>query len=186
MKPIERSEILDFVTYTEHRDRLRASAMQAKALRRMIVGDVFTFLFENRETVRYQIQEMVRVEKIVKEADIAHEIATYNELLGSEGSVGVTLLIGIEDERERDEKLHAWLGLLDHVYARLADGTQVRPRWDPRQVGDTRLSSVQYLRFPLGGRAPIAVGIDMPGIERETTLSDEQHAALQSDLDERP
>jgi len=55
MKPIERSEILDFVTYGERRDALRASAMQAKDLRRFLVGDDFTFLFENRETVRYQI-----------------------------------------------------------------------------------------------------------------------------------
>lgn len=184
MRPIERNEILDFVTYGERRDALRASAMQAKSLRRITVGDVFMFLFENRETVRYQIQEMMRVERIVKEADIEHEIATYSELLGSDGSLGATLLIGIEDERERDEKLHAWLGLLEHVYAKLADGTRVGARWDPRQVGDTRLSSVQYLRFPLGGRAPLAVGIDMPGIEHETELSDEQHAALQADLDD--
>jgi hypothetical protein len=185
MQPIARNEILDFVTYGERREQLRASAMQAKDLRRVIVGEAFTFLFENRETVRYQIQEMMRVERIVKEADIEHEIATYNELLGSEGSLGVTLLIGIDDERERTEKLRAWLGLLDHVYAKLADGTRVRPRWDARQVGDTRLSSVQYLRFPLGGRAPVAVGIDMPGLELETALSDEQRAALQSDLDEK-
>jgi Protein of unknown function (DUF3501) len=185
MKPIDRSEILDFVTYGERREVLRASALQARALRRVHVGDEFAFSFENRETVRYQIQEMMRVEQIVKEADIQHEIATYNELLGSGGSLGATLLIGIDDEAERKVKLQAWLGLLEHVYARIEGGEQVRPRWDPRQVGDTRLSSVQYLSFPLGGRAPIAIGIDMPGLELETALSDEQRAALQADLDER-
>lgn len=184
MKPIERSEILDFVTYTEHREVLRASAIQAKALRRVIVGDAFSFLFENRETIRYQVQEMMRVEQIVKEADIQHEIATYSELLGSNGSLGATLMIGIDDERERAVKLHAWLGLLEHVYAELADGTRVRPRWDPRQVGETRLSAVQYLSFPLAGRAPIALGIDMPDMQLATRLADEQHAALQADLDE--
>lgn len=184
MKPIERHEILDFVTYTEQRETLRASAIQAKSLRRVIVGDAFSFLFENRETVRYQVHEMMRVEQIIKEADILHEIATYSELLGSGGSLGATLLIGIDDERERAIKLRAWLGLLDHVYAELADGTRVRPRWDPRQVGETRLSAVQYLSFPLGGRAPIALGIDMPGMELATRLTDDQHAALQADLDE--
>ena len=184
MKPIERSEILDFVTYGERRDALRASAMQAKDLRRFLVGDDFTFLFENRETVRYQIQEMMRVERIVKEAEIAHEITTYNELLGSGGSLGATFLIGIDDERERAEKLGAWLGLLDHIYALLADGTKVRPKWDPRQVGDTRLSSVQYLSFPLTGQAPVAIGVDMPGLELETRSSEAQRAALQADLDD--
>lgn len=184
MRAIERDEIVDYVTYSEQREGIRASALAAKALRRVIVGEHFTFLFENRETVRYQIQEMMRVEQIVKEADIRHEIATYNELLGRDGSLGATLLIGIDDERERAVKLHAWLGLLDHVYAALPDGTRVRPRWDDRQVGETRLSSVQYLSFPLGGRAPLAIGIDMPSVSAETALRPEQVAALQADLDD--
>jgi len=95
VKPIERSEILDYVTYTEQREAIRASALGAKSVRRIVVGDSFTFLFENRETVRYQVQEMMRVEKIVKEADILHELATYNELLHPAGSVGCTSIFAI-------------------------------------------------------------------------------------------
>lgn len=182
MKPVERSEILDFVTYTEQRETVRASALQAKSERRVLVGEHFTFLFENHETVRYQVQEMTRVEKIVKEDDIQHEIDTYNELLHGKGTLGCTLLIGIDDEAERDEKLTAWLGLNDHIYAQLPNGNRVKPTWDPRQVGDTRLSSVQYLSFEIGPDAPVAMGIDMPGIETETELSDAQRGALQSDL----
>ncbi len=182
MKPVERSEILDFVTYTERRETVRASALHAKSERRVLVGEHFTFLFENHETVRYQIQEMTRVEKIVKEDDIQHEIDTYNELLHGKGTLGCTLLIGIDDEAERDEKLTAWLGLNEHIYARLPNGNRVKPTWDPRQVGDTRLSSVQYLSFEMGPDAPVAIGIDMPGIETETELSDAQRGALQSDL----
>ena len=186
MKPIERSEILDFVTYGEQRDTLRPPALAAKAARRVIVGEYLTFLFENRETIRYQVLEMVRTERIVKEADIAHEIATYNELLGSGGSLYATLLIGIDDEAERDVKLRAWLGLLDKLYAKAPDGRRLRPSWDPRQVGDTRISSVQYLRFDFGGQAPVALGVDWPERElvAETRLSPEQIAALQADLDE--
>ena len=184
MKPVQRSEILDYVTYGEQRERVRAGALEAKRLRRVIVGDAFTFLFENHETVRYQILEMVRVEQIVKEADILHEIDTYNELIGEDGSVCATLLIGIEDEGERAIKLRAWRGLLEHVYARLESGERVLPRWDPRQVGDARLSSVQYLTFPLGGQVPVAIGIDW--IEQdlviEAVLGDEQRAALRADL----
>lgn len=183
MKPVLRSELLDYVTYDERRDELRAAAMQAKTLRRVLVGEHFMFLFENRDTVRYQVQEMMRTERIVKETDIQHELDTYNELLGAKGELGCTLLIGIDDEAERAEKLHAWTGLCDHLYAELADGTRVRPTYDPRQVGDERLSSVQYLVFAVGGSAPLAIGVDMPGLEARTELDDSQRGALQSDLD---
>ncbi len=181
-KPIQRNEILDYVTYCEQRNEIRASALQAKSERRILVGEHFTFLFENRETVRYQIQEMMRVEKIVKEDDIRHEIETYNELLHPSGSLGCTLLIGIDSPEERDQKLKAWVGLNDHIYAKLPDGTRAKPTWDPRQVGEARLSSVQYLTFELGPEPPIAIGIDMPGIEAETELSDAQREALRQDL----
>src|SRR5690606_29277874 len=186
MRPIQRSEILDYVTYGEQREAIRQSALAAKDRRRILVGDPFAFLFENRETVRYQILEMMRVGQIVKEADVVHEIETYNELLGSGGSLCATLLIGIEHEAERAKKLRAWLGLLEHVYARLDDGSRITPKWDPRQVGDERLSSVQYLTFELGGQAPVAIGVDWAGqgLALEAVLSDEQRAALQADLDE--
>ncbi|MGF1470003.1 MAG: DUF3501 family protein [Sandaracinaceae bacterium] len=182
MTPVERSEILDYVTYEEKRPEIRASAMRAKDLRRVTVGDCFTFLFENHETVRYQILEMVRAEKIVREADILHEIATYNEFLPDPGKLGCSLLIGIEDEAERNDKLRAWKGLLGHIYAKSADGRRIRPTWDPRQVGDDRLSSVQYLVFELGGEPPTAIGLDFPGLEAETELGEETRVALGDDL----
>ncbi len=182
MKPVERAEILDYVTYGEQREEIRAAALGAKSVRRILVGEHFTFLFENRDTVRYQVQEMMRVEKIVKEEDIQHELDTYNELLHPAGTVGCTLLIGIDDQAERDVKLREWIGLNDHIYAKTADGTRVTPTWDPRQVGDTRLSSVQYLTFALGNEAPVAFGIGMPGIELETELSESQRDALHRDL----
>ena len=184
MKPVQRSEILDYVSYGEQRERVRSAALRAKSVRRILVGEHFTFLFENRETVRYQVQEMMRIEHIVKEDDIQHELATYNELIHPEGTIGCTLMVGIDDEAERDVKLQAWLGLNDHIYAKLPDGTEVKPTWDPRQVGDTRLSSVQYLAFPIGAEAPLAIGITMPGIEAETMLSEAQRDALGKDLTE--
>jgi hypothetical protein len=186
VKPVQRHEILDYVTYGEQREAIRAHALEEKRVRRILVGEPFAFLFENHETIRYQILEMVRVEQIVKEADIVHELETYNELLGHCGSLCATLLIGIANETERAEQLCAWRGLLEHVYAKLEDGSRVAPKWDPRQVGETRLSSVQYLTFDLHGRVPVALGIDWPtqGLVCETALTDEQRAALQADLDQ--
>ncbi len=178
---VQRSELLDYVTYEEQRAEIRAHAMQTKRLRR-VTADCLTFLFENRDTVRYQVLEMIRTEKIVREADIRHELATYNELLGQHGELGCTLLIGIDDPVLRDQKLTAWLDLLSHLYVKLADGQTVRPTFDPRQVGETRLSSVQYLKFPVAGQAPVACGSDHPDLRVETRLSAEQHAALAEDL----
>lgn len=184
MKPVERSELLDWVTYDERRDALRPKVLATKAARRIVLGEHFTFLFENRDTIRYQVQEMMRTERIVKEADIAHELSTYNELLGGTGELGCTLLIGIEDEKDRADKLVQWLRLPYHVYAREGDGSLVRPRFDPRQVGDTRLSSVQYLKFAVGKAAPLAIGIDLPGLALEIELDAVHRAALQADLDD--
>ena len=138
-------------------------------------------MFENRETVRYQVHEMLRTERIVKEADIAHELQTYNELLGGEGELGCTLLIGIDDEAQRDIKLRAWVGLCPHLYA-VVDGARVRPTFDARQVGDERLSSVQYLKFDVGGRAPTALGCDHPELTLEQALTAAQRAVLAADL----
>jgi hypothetical protein len=150
------------------------------------VGPHLTFLFENHETMRYQVLEMVRSERMVKDADIRHEIETYNEVLGGQGELGATLLVELEDEALRAEKLTQWLELPKHLYAKRADAKKAYARFDERQVGDTRVSSVQYLKFEVGAHAPVAIGCDHPDPElrHETLLTAEQRAALQYDLDE--
>ena len=182
MKRVNRQEILDYVTYEEERDKLRKKIMKIKNLRRINVGGVLSFLFENTDTVRYQIQEMIRVERIVKETDILHEIKTYNELLGNSGELGCTLLIEIDDSEERQEKLIQWLDLPNHLYLSLEDGSRIRASFDERQIGDSRLSSVQYIKFDTGGKTPFAIGSDLPLLKAETTLTLEQQKALSEDL----
>lgn len=182
MKPVERASILDYVTYEERREALRARVLAIKAVRRVHAGGVLTFLFENTDTARYQVQEMVRVERIVKEADILHELETYNELLGGPGELGCTLLIELDDPEVRAVKLRAWIELPAHVYAKLEDGSKVYARFDERQIGEERLSSVHYIKFPVGGRVPVAVGCDLGDLDVETTLTPEQRAALKADL----
>ena len=84
MRPVQREEILDYITYTEKRSELQSSVLKQKEPRRIHLGEYLTFLFENTDTIRYQIQEMMKAEQIVKEEAIQHEIDTYNELLGSQ------------------------------------------------------------------------------------------------------
>ena len=182
MKQVTRQEILDYVTYEEQRDKLRKKIMKIKDLRRINVGGVLSFLFENTDTVRYQIQEMIRVERIVKETDILHEIKTYNELLGNLGELGCTLLIEIDDSEERQEKLIQWLDLPNHLYLILEDGSRIRASFDERQIGDSRLSSVQYIKFNTEGKTPVAIGSDLSLLKGETTFTVEQQKALLEDL----
>lgn len=182
MKPIARKDVQDWVTYTETRDEFRSRVMEVKQLRRVFVGEHLTFLFENTDTMLYQVQEMMRAEQIVREADIAHEIATYNEVLGGPGELGCTLLIEIADPADRDVKLRAWLELPKHLYVKLPNGDLVRAKVDERQVGDDRLSSVQYIKFDTKGAVPVAVGCDLPALTVESVLTDAQKSALAEDL----
>lgn len=181
-RKIERNEIVDYQTYIDLRPEFRKEVLEAKADRRFHVGDYLTFLFENPLTVRYQIQEMMRIESLVREKEIQHEIDTYNELLGDAGELGFTLLIEIETPEERAVKLVEWLDLPKHLYAKLEDGTKVYASYDERQVGDDRVSSVQYMKFDTKGQTPIAIGSDLPALLVETPLSDENRAALTADL----
>jgi len=186
MKAVARDEILDYETYEAQRDAIRAAAMRAKAERRVHVGPHLTFLFENHDTIRYQVLEMVRTERMVRDADIRHEVDTYNELLGTRGELGATLLIELDDPSLRADKLVRWLELPSHLYVLRGDGRKAYARFDARQVGETRVSSVQYLKFEVGDQAPLAVGCDHadPELRHETQLTAEQKAALQRDLSE--
>jgi hypothetical protein len=182
MKPVAREEVLDWATYDDERKARQERVFEFKRPRRVHVGEHLTFLFENHDTVLYQIQEMVRAEKIVRDAEIRHEIDTYNELLGKAGELGCVLLIEIDDPKERQEKLTRWLELPGHLYAKLADGRMVRATHDARQVDETRVSAVQYLKFDTGGEIPVALGADHPDLTVEAPLSDEQRQALAEDL----
>jgi hypothetical protein len=182
MARLERKDILDFLTYGEQRDAIRASAMAAKALRRVHLGEHLTFLFENRETIRYQVLEMVRVEQMVREADIQHELDTYNAVLGEAGELGCTLLIEIPDEHGRAERLRRWRDLPGHIFMACADGSRVKALFDQEQMSEDKLSSVQFLKFPLGGRTPTALVVDLPELAGEVPLEGATRQALLADL----
>lgn len=182
MKPVERKEIIDYVTYEEGRDAFREKIFAVKAPRRVHIGEYLTLLFENHATMLYQIQEMIRTERMVKEADIQHEIDTYNEVLGGDGEFGCTLLIEIDDPAVRDVKLKEWWRLPEKMYLLLEDGTRIWATFDERQRGDDRVSSVQYMKFNTGGGVPVGAGVDLQELQAETRLADEQRQALRDDL----
>jgi len=182
VRAVRREEILGLSAYERSREEIRKEVLEAKRRRRLHAGGVLTFLFENTATIRYQVQEMVRAERMTREEDLRHELETYNELLGGKGELGVSLLIEIPEVEERDRRLREWLDLPRHLYLKLSSGEKVRPRYDARQVGEDRLSSVQYLIFDVRGEVPVAAGADLPQLSVEAALDAEQRAALAQDL----
>jgi hypothetical protein len=182
MRKVTRSDVLDYKTYNDRRQGLRERVLVEKSKRRVHLGEYLTFLFESTDTILYQVQEMMRLEQTVRESEIQHEIDTYNQLLGDAGELGCTLLIEIDNQAERDQKLKAWLDLPRHLYISLADGAQARASWDPAQIGDTRLSSVQYLKFRVGQGEPVAIGCDHPQLNLSVTLTEAQRETLRLDL----
>jgi hypothetical protein len=193
-QPVTRSEIMDIAQYETMRPTFRQQAIAEKEHRRVRVGEHFTLLFENHLTVLYQVQEMLRIERIVDDAAIQHEIDTYNELIPPEGGLSVSLLIEYDDPRERAIHLPRLLGIEKHVWLKVGRLTPVPAQFDTRQIGEDRVSSVQYFTFSLpaehrrqwmelGQAGLIQVAIDHPHYSHETALIPAQAAALAEDLD---
>jgi hypothetical protein len=182
MQRVLRDEILDYVTYEEQRNEIRKNVLEIKNKRRIHLGDNLTFLFENRETIRYQVLEMVRTERMVKEKDIQHELDTYNEIMGSQGDLGCTLLIEIDSEEQRNILLRKWRDLPKHIYLVLADGSKTYAEYDKRQMNEEKVSSVQFLKFKCEGKEVVEIASDFEYYNERLELSSEQKKALAEDL----
>jgi hypothetical protein len=182
MRRVELKEVMSVSQYAKVREQRRSQLMKIKEPRRIHLGEHLTFLFENHDTTLYQIQEMLRAEGLEDESHILHEIETYNELVGEQGELGCTLLIEIDDAQKRAELLSRWASLPQNLYIKTQDGAHVMARFDERQVGERRISSVQYLKFRLGDKIPVGIGSKHPELNIEVVFSPAQMAALCSDL----
>ncbi len=182
MPPVSIASILDNENYEQQRAIIRQRVLKVKQARRIHLGDDLTFLFENPETVRYQVQEMLRVESISDPNQIQQELFTYNRLLGGPGELGCTLMIEIIDEAERREKLTQWTDLLSYLYVLLPDQSRVYAFFDDCEIVQGQLAAVQFVKFNTEGISPIAVGSDHSTLMLETWLTPQQQAAFASDL----
>lgn len=192
MKKVQRSELLGLGAYEEIRERFRARIIQLKKARRVSVGDHLTFVFENHDTALFQIQEMLRTERITDERAILHELETYNDLVPDEGELSATLFVEYDDKDERATMLEKLVGLADYVALRVDD----RP-FDARflvQAGEetTRLPAVDYVRFAVGRYVAerlrdlgteALIEITHPAYRASAALSPETRASLAADLE---
>jgi hypothetical protein len=190
MRKIQPADIRLTADYELDRAQVRARLIEIKRNRRIAVGPNMTVLFENRDTMIYQVQEMMRVEKITDLAAIKHEIDTYNELVPGPDALTATILLEYDVAEERDERLKALLGLENHVWLEIDGEEPVPAEFDLRQMSPHRISSVHYVQFNLGparsaairNGATIALTTDHPELKERTHLTAPQRQALAQDL----
>lgn len=191
MKRVERSELLDLGAYEQVRDRFRARVQSVKEPRRIALGPNMTVLFENHDSVLFQVQEMLRTERITSEKAIQHELDTYNELIPGDAELSATVFIEYPDRDERDRMLVALAGVEDDFYL-LAGGERSAVVPDSRGTDTTRTMAVQYVKFPLspaavaairGRAAPVLLGVSHPAYTAEVELGPRALASLGDDLE---
>jgi hypothetical protein len=191
-RPIQRTDIKGPALYGPIREDFRSRIMAIKRPRRVIVGDRVSLVFENRHTLTFQIEEMLRAESITTEEGIAAEIEVYNQLMPDERSLSATLFIELPPDADPREALAALVGLDEHVVLHLGDRA-VRAAFEPGRSTDEKISAVQYIRFPLGEEdrralatpgTPLALEIDHPGYRHRVSLSEETRASLARDYEE--
>ena len=196
MKKIELHELKNIAEYEKVRERMRAEVIELKKSRRVHAGDNLTFLFENRQTVLFQIQEMMRTERIVHDDKIQEEIDAYSALVPGEGEISATLFIEIADlykmtQAEIHRTVNRFQGLDQDRVALVVGGERVPARFQGGQGHEEKMAAVHYLRFPLpqGVRATLAdpsadarIVVDHPNYKAAAPLVGAVRQQLVADL----
>ena len=186
MKPIERGEVLALADYETIRPRFRARVIEEKKRRRVALGPRASVLFENRDSVLLQIQEMLRTERITREAAIKHEIETYNEFIPGDRELSCTVMLEIDDKDERDAFLVDARGI-ESAFAIVAGGERAMGKTSEDRILADRASAVIYLKFVLSEGAMKAFSsgasleVDHPAYKAKVDLSREVIAAIVED-----
>lgn len=170
---ISRESLLTLEAYAKVRNETRTRVIEHKKNRYAQLGNHMTILFEDETTIRYQIQEMLHIEKIFDEAGITAELEAYLPLVPDGGNFKATMQIEYENETERHAALGRLIGIEDHVFIRVGDGPSVYAIADEdlERENSEKTSAVHFLRFELTdsmkknlrGGAPVVLGCDHPG-----------------------
>jgi hypothetical protein len=192
MRPVTLDELLPRDRFIAARPALQQQLIRVKSNRRVVLGEHLTLLFENRETVRWQVQEMCRVENILAPDAVQAELDAYNPLLPGADELSATLLIEYPDADERKDMLVRLSGLHQHLRLELSGVAACPARFeDGREREDGKLSSVQFIRFTLSPEQraafmdlsrPARLVVSHPAYAAATTLDGGQRGALIEDL----
>jgi hypothetical protein len=193
MRKLTNHDIKDLREYERERDEFRTEVIAMKKRRRIPVGDILTMVFENTATMRFQIQEMARIERMLRDEQIAHEIETYNELIPEDGELSCTLFIELTD----DEALRYWLPRLTDIERNIVfvvgdEAVEAREQDAERLTREDITSTVHYLKFgPVteaqqtafrDGATPVRIVVEHPEYQADVTLTAEQREELVGDF----
>jgi hypothetical protein len=190
VNPLTPADLPPLEVFEAEREAMRAAVIAHKAARRVALGDRVSVLFEDRETIRWQVLEMCRVEGIRDAAGMAQELAIYNELVPGPGELSATLFIEITEAKRIRAELDRLIGLHERVALEIG-GERVPARFDPRQLEEDRISAVHYLRFALSpaqiarfgdAATPVALRIDHANYGARSALSPATRESLAVDL----
>jgi hypothetical protein len=193
MRKLTVDDIVDHRAYERERDAFRRHIIELKRRRRIALGDLLTIVFENTDTMRWQVQEMARAERMLDDDAIATEVYTYNELIPDAGELSGTLFVELTDDALLREWLPKLVGIQHHVHVELADGSRVDaiPEDEERLTRDDVTATVHYLKFPFTRErqrsladGPAYVVVDHPEYNACAELSGDQRAELARDFDE--
>ena len=151
MQKISTKDLLSLENYSQEREKIRKNLIEIKKDRKIQIGGNVTLLFENNATIKYQIQEMLRVEKIFEEDGIKEELAAYNPLIPDGNNLKATMLIEFPDAVERKEKLSYLIGIEDKVWLQIGENERIFGIADEdlERSDEEKTSAVHFLRFEL-------------------------------------
>ncbi len=189
LKPITQADIKGPAIYAGIRDDYRKRIIELKRPRRISVGPLVTMTFENRHTLIFQTEEMLRAESIAEPAKIQDEIDVYNALMPTAQSLSATLFVELPYGADARTELHRLIGIDEHVVLRIGEHV-LRASFEEGRDDGERISAVQYCRFPLPAEARAAlatpgtrmvVEIDHPEYTHRVECSEATRASLAAD-----
>lgn len=194
MQPLTRADLMTLEDYSERRADFRASVIEHKKRRQVRIGPNATLYFEDRTTIQYQVQEMLRIERIFEADGIEEELAAYNPLIPDGGNLKATFMLEYPEAEVRRRELARLVGIEDRVWLQVGDAAKAYAIADEdlERSTDDKTSSVHFLRFEVAASevsalkqgAPLAMGIDHANYDYAVApLSPEVRDALVADLD---
>lgn len=192
MEKLTLKDIVPLPEYEKIRDSFKKRVIQLKEYRRIHLGDLITLVFENRETAKLQIEEMMRVERIYSEEKIQNEIDIYNSLIPDPNELSATLFIEIIEESKIRPQLDRLRGLDKGKSLYLEMGPEkIYALFEEGHSDETKISAVHYIRFRFSpeaiqtfrkGETEISLAIDHPNYQAMVKLSDQTRRTLATDF----
>ena len=189
---LERQDLLTLEEYAEKRSSIRQETIQVKKLREVHLGSHIRMIFENKQTVQYQIQEMLRIEKIFESSEIQDELDVYNALVPNGSNLKATMMIEYPDVAERVEALSRLIGVEKSIYFQVDGHDKVFPicNEDLERETDVKTSAVHFMRFEFDQNmiadfvsgSDVKVGSAHTNYDYETSLDSQSQEALSEDF----